>query len=110
VTVRAVRGAIQVDEDAPACVLDATERLIRTLLERNGAEGDDLISMLFTVTEDITSAFPAEAARRIGLLGPRRDNSNNSLRHGLPGESHRAGSRREPHDSGGIRPLWLFGA
>ena len=66
-TVRAVRGAIKVDEDAPACVLDSTERLIRTLLERNGAEGDDLISMLFPVTEDITSAFPAEAARRMGL-------------------------------------------
>ena len=67
VTVRAVRGANKFDEDAAACVLDATERLIRTVLERNGAEGDELISMLFTVTDDITSAFPAEAARRMGL-------------------------------------------
>ncbi len=67
VTVRAVRGAIKVDEDTAACVLDATERLIRTVLERNGAEGDELISMLLTVTDDITSAFPAEAARRMGL-------------------------------------------
>ena len=66
-TVRAVRGAIKVDEDAAPCVLDATERLIRTLLERNGVEGDELISMLFTVTDDITSVFPAEAARRMGL-------------------------------------------
>jgi chorismate mutase len=66
-TVRAVRGAIQVGEDTPPCVLDATERLVRALLERNGAMGQDLISMLFTVTDDITSVFPAEAARRMGL-------------------------------------------
>jgi len=67
VTVRAVRGAIKVDEDSSACVLDATERLVRAMLERNGATGEDLISMLFTVTDDITSVFPAEAARRMGL-------------------------------------------
>jgi len=65
--VRAVRGAIQVAEDSSSCVLDATERLVRTVLERNGATGEDLISMLFTVTDDITSVFPAEAARRMGL-------------------------------------------
>jgi len=66
-TVRAARGAIKVVDDTPACVLDATERLVRTMLERNGASGDDLISMLFTVTDDISSVFPAEAARRMGL-------------------------------------------
>jgi chorismate mutase len=66
-TVRAVRGAIKVVEDSPACVLDATERLVLALLERNDAAGDDLISMLFTVTDDISSVFPAEAVRRMGL-------------------------------------------
>ena len=66
-TVRAARGAIKVAQDTPSCVLDATERLVRAMLERNGAAGDDLISMLFTVTDDISSVFPAEAARRMGL-------------------------------------------
>ena len=66
-TVRAARGAIKVEEDAPACVLDATERLVRAMLDANGVTGDDLISMLFTVTDDITSVFPAEAVRRMGL-------------------------------------------
>jgi chorismate mutase len=66
-TVRAARGAIKVTEDSPPCVLDATERLVRALLEANAAAGDDLISMLFTVTDDIASAFPAEAVRRMGL-------------------------------------------
>jgi chorismate mutase len=67
--VRAARGAIVVAEDSPACVLDATERLLASMLERNGIEIDDLISVLFTVTDDLVSIFPAEAARRMGLGG-----------------------------------------
>jgi chorismate mutase len=66
-TVRAARGAIKVAEDTSPCVLAATERLVDSMLERNEATGDDLISMLFTVTDDISSVFPAEAARRMGL-------------------------------------------
>ncbi|HWC71325.1 MAG TPA: chorismate mutase [Actinomycetota bacterium] len=66
-TVRGARGAIRVAEDTSACVLDATERLVRSMLEANGAGGDDVISMLFTATDDITSVFPAEAVRRMGL-------------------------------------------
>lgn len=66
-TVRAARGAIRVAEDTPSCVLAATERLVEAMLENNDATGNDLISMLFTVTDDISSVFPAEAARRMGL-------------------------------------------
>jgi chorismate mutase len=66
-TVRAARGAIKVAEDTSPCVLAATERLVDAMLEHNEATGDDLISMLFTVTDDISSVFPAEAARRMGL-------------------------------------------
>ena len=64
--VRAARGAIVVADD-PEVVLDATERLLATVLERNAIEPDDLISVLFTATDDLRSAFPAEAARRMGL-------------------------------------------
>jgi chorismate mutase len=65
--VRAARGAIVVAEDTPPCVLDATERLLRAMLDRNAVADDDLISVLFTATGDLVSAFPAEAARRLGL-------------------------------------------
>jgi chorismate mutase len=65
--VRAARGAIVVVRDDPEVVLDATERLLGAVLERNAIEPDDLISVLFTVTDDLRSAFPAEAARRMGL-------------------------------------------
>lgn len=65
--VRAARGAIRVAEDRSDVVLTATERLLGALLSRNAIERGDLVSVLFTVTEDIRSAFPAEAARRMGL-------------------------------------------
>lgn len=65
--VRAVRGAIVVAADTVDDVLGATERLLGAMLERNGVTADDLVSALFTVTDDLRSAFPAEAARRMGL-------------------------------------------
>jgi chorismate mutase len=65
--VRAARGAIAVPEDSPTCVFEATERLLLAMLDRNDVRTDDLISVLFTATDDLRSAFPAEAARRIGL-------------------------------------------
>lgn len=65
--VRAARGAIVVIRDDADVVLDATERLLATVLQRNAVEQDDLISVLFTVTDDLRSTFPAEAARRMGL-------------------------------------------
>lgn len=65
--VRAARGAIVVPGDDAAATLDATERLIAEILRRNAIGTDDLISILFTATEDLRAAFPAEAARRMGL-------------------------------------------
>jgi len=67
VNVRAARGAIVVPEDVPERLHAATGRLLGMLLERNGVAHDDLISILFTVTDDLRSAFPAEAARQMGM-------------------------------------------
>lgn len=66
-TVRAVRGAIRVGQDTVEDIFSATERLLDVLLERNGIEPDDLVSVFFTATEDLRAAFPAEAARKMGL-------------------------------------------
>jgi len=67
VNVRAARGAIVVPEDVPERLHATTARLLEVLLERNGVAHDDLISILFTVTDDLRSAFPAEAARQMGM-------------------------------------------
>lgn len=53
--------------DGADAVLSATERLLGSLLERNAVTIEDLVSILFTATDDLRSAFPAEAARRMGL-------------------------------------------
>jgi chorismate mutase len=68
VAVRAVRGAVQVDADDREQLLEATSELVLTVLERNELAPDDLISVVFTTTPDLTSEFPAYAARRLGLV------------------------------------------
>ena len=67
-TVRAVRGAIQVDADERDAILGGTAELVTAVLERNGLDADDLISILFTATPDLTAEFPAYAARQLGLV------------------------------------------
>ena len=65
--VRAARGAIRVRSDDVEELLGATERLLSAVLARNRIEAEDLVSVMFTSTDDLRSAFPAEAARRMGL-------------------------------------------
>ena len=65
--VRALRGATTVDEDTAEQVNERVHALVRLMLERNGVDHDDLISILFTATDDIHSVFPATAARQVGL-------------------------------------------
>lgn len=64
---RALRGAITVDENKADAILDATEELVRELMERNALEPEHVVSCIFTCTPDLNAAFPAEAARRLGL-------------------------------------------
>src|ERR1700733_13234186 len=66
-TVRAVRGATTVDQDTPEEIGERVVELLRQTLDRNGLVEDDIISILFTATEDIISTFPATAARSMGL-------------------------------------------
>ncbi len=66
-TFLAVRGAITIDEDTPAEVAKHTTRLLETLYERNGLTHDEVVSVLFTATPDISSVAPGVAARAFGL-------------------------------------------
>lgn len=56
-------------EDSADAILSATERLLANLLQRNGIRPEDIVSAFFTATDDLVAAFPAEAARRMGLGG-----------------------------------------
>jgi chorismate mutase len=63
----ALRGANSVEANEADAILDATDRLVRELLERNGLTADNLVSCIFTLTDDLDAEFPAVAARRLGL-------------------------------------------
>jgi chorismate mutase len=65
--VRAVRGAIQVDRDDPAEIVAATRELLTEVVRGNELDQADLISIVFTLTPDLKSCFPAIAARDLGL-------------------------------------------
>jgi chorismate mutase len=64
---RAVRGAITVPDDTAEAIRLGTAELVRAVLERNALAPDDLVSILFTATPDLSAEFPAVAARELGL-------------------------------------------
>jgi len=67
VKLRALRGATTVEENTAEAILDATDELMRTLIDRNALDPDEMVSCIFTCTEDLDAEFPAVAARNLGL-------------------------------------------
>ena len=66
--IRAVRGAIQAAEDSEVAIREAAVRLVSEMLARNSVPQERIVSLLFSVTRDLTKANPAAAARRcLGL-------------------------------------------
>lgn len=64
---RALRGATTVERDEEQAIVEDVAHLLRTMLEQNQLEPSQLVCAFFTATPDITSAFPARAARELGL-------------------------------------------
>ncbi len=66
-TIRGIRGATTVTADDPEIILQATRELLEEILSENpGMQPDDIASAIFTMTEDLASTFPAQAARQMG--------------------------------------------
>ena len=64
---RGIRGATTVAADEPDLILQATRELLEAILKENeGMTPEDVGSAIFTVTEDLASTFPAQAARQMG--------------------------------------------
>ncbi len=64
--IRAIRGAITVEENSPEAISEATKELLRQIVEQNALQPEDIISVIFTATKDLNAAYPAKAAREIG--------------------------------------------
>lgn len=69
--VRGLRGAITVEQDTPEAVLSATRELLDALCAANSSlKTEDIASVFFTTTADLSSVFPAQAARQLGWRDP----------------------------------------
>jgi chorismate mutase len=66
-SVRGIRGATQIERDDALLMRDAVVELMSEVMRANGLTSNDLISVIFTVTEDLVSDFPAASARAMGL-------------------------------------------
>ncbi|MGN0108202.1 MAG: chorismate mutase [Hominilimicola sp.] len=65
--VRAIRGATTAEENTREAIIGATLELLSVIEEKNDLKRADAISIIFTVTSDLTAVFPAAAAREMGL-------------------------------------------
>lgn len=66
-SVRGIRGAVCVSQDEPAAVLEATEKLLKAIIEANPElVVEDIACGIFTTTNDLSAAYPAQAAREMG--------------------------------------------
>jgi len=66
VMLRALRGAVTLDADTREEMAAKTQKLVLEMLARNDVHHDDVVSVIFTATPDLTAAFPARAARELG--------------------------------------------
>ncbi|TYP59869.1 (d)CMP kinase [Thermosediminibacter litoriperuensis] len=82
--VRGVRGAITVEENTAAAVKDATRELLSRMMELNDIAVEDICFILFSATADIDAAYPASAAREMGLdMVPLLDVGQMAVQNGL---------------------------
>ncbi len=66
-SVRAIRGAIQVDENSTLAIAAGTKELLAEIIRANSLEVSQVISVILTATPDLNAAFPAAAAREVGF-------------------------------------------
>ena len=84
---RGIRGATTVTENTAEAISEATAELLERLLLDNTLEFEQICSVIFTVTPDLNAAFPAEAARALGMtMVPLL----NALEIGVPGRLEKA--------------------
>lgn len=63
---RGIRGATTIETDRADLILEATRELLQSLITLNGIDPEDVASVWFTTTPDLTAEYPAVAARQLG--------------------------------------------
>jgi chorismate mutase len=70
---KALRGAITVPVNTKEAIAEATRALLGALEERNNLKVDQIVSVFFSLTQDLNACFPAGAARSMGWDVPMLD-------------------------------------
>ena len=65
--VRGIRGANRISENTREAILSATREVLQAMLSANAVNTEDIAAIYFTLTPDLNAAFPAEAARQLGM-------------------------------------------
>jgi len=63
-TLTAIRGATTSDGNTEIFIKDAVVELIQNFISLNDLKKENIISITFTVTKDLTACFPASIARK----------------------------------------------
>jgi len=64
--VKAVRGAVGLDENTPEAIEEGVRACMSELVMRNKIRESDIVSILFSQTRDVTAKNPAAALRTLG--------------------------------------------
>lgn len=62
-----IRGAITISEDNEEEIISSTKLILKEMIEKNNVAAQDIVSIIFTATDDIKSCYPAKAARQLGI-------------------------------------------
>ena len=101
--IAAVRGAVPVRANRSDDIIAATARLLTRLLEVNRLAREQIVSAIFTATDDLDADFPAHAARKLGWTDVPRRGARGAPPARLPGRGGGAEARPGGRDAGGGR-------
>ncbi|KYO64533.1 chorismate mutase [Thermovenabulum gondwanense] len=65
--IRGIRGAITVNSNSKEEIINSTKELLREMIEKNQVDIEEICFILFSATDDLDAAFPAQAAREMGM-------------------------------------------
>ncbi len=66
--VRGIRGATTVSTNTKEGIIERTRELLESIFDKNDFDVSDIVSIIFSVTDDVNAEFPAVAARKLGWL------------------------------------------
>ncbi len=66
--VRAIRGATTVKKNSSQDIIGETKVLLESIVSENKIQKENIISIIFTATNDLDTEFPAKAAREMGWV------------------------------------------